>query len=362
MRSTAIAPRDIRINLNVPGFIAENKTAKLIYVSDSSSGISRIKSGKGFTYKFGLKKITDEETLARIRKLAIPPAWTDVWICKLPNGHLQATGKDIRGRKQYRYHTLWGQYRNQEKFSRMIEFGENLPDIRLAIEKDISRRTLDRNKVIALVISLMERTFIRIGNSEYEKLYGSYGLTTLKDHHVKIDSSEVKFSFKGKKGISHNLTLRNKKLARILKQCRDIPGKELFQYYDENGIVHSIDSGDVNEYIRTISGNDFTAKDFRTWAGTLQALRELLNMDEECSHTERKKKIVEALDHVSHQLGNTRTVCRKYYVHPGLLELFENQCLKAYVTELDEIEKDDDRAGLTCEEKMLLKVLKVMHE
>ena len=240
----------------------------------------------------------------------------------------------------------------------MNEFGKVLPSIRLQLEKDLSLPGLPLEKVLAAIVSLMERTSIRIGNNFYEKLYGSFGLTTLKDKHVSFSGTQMKFSFKGKKGVMHDISIKNNKLSKIVKQCRDIPGKELFQYFDENGEKNSIDSGMVNEYIKTISdGSDFTAKDFRTWAGTVQAFLALQSVGCCDTATETKKRIVEALDTVSTHLGNTRTVCKKYYVHPVILSLYENKELDKYTAELDKIEKDDNKTGLTTEEKVVMKIL-----
>lgn len=330
----------------------------LVYVHDSDPGISRIKKGKKYAYLFEEKEIKDEDNMKRIKKLAIPPSWENVWICPAANGHLQATGFDLRKRKQYRYHHLWKLLRDQTKYHRLYEFGASLPTLRLALEKDISSKELNKEKVIATVLSLMERTYIRIGNTEYEKANGSYGLTTLKDKHAKIENNTVVFSFKGKKGVYHSVSLRNKKLAKIVKDCRDIPGRELFQYRDETGERKSIDSGAVNQYIKEKTGQDFTAKDFRTWAGTLRALQAFRALGDAVTESERKKNIVNVLDQVSEKLGNTRTVCKKYYVHPGLIELYEEKKLKKYFTELDDIEKNDNRSGLTAEEKILMKILK----
>jgi DNA topoisomerase-1 len=336
------------------------KTAKainLIYVNDTETGIERVKHGEKFEYFFKGEKIKDDEELLRIKHLVLPPAWTNVWICPKANGHLQATGVDVKGRKQYKYHADWNKYRNQTKYYRLLDFGKVLPQVRLQLEKDLSLPTLCQEKVLAAVVSLMERTNIRVGNNMYEKLYGSYGLTTLKDKHVKIDGAQLKFSFKGKKGVFHDINLKNRKLSKIVKQCRDIPGKELFQYYDENGNRHSIDSGMVNDYIRKISGAEFTAKDFRTWSGTVHALLALKSIGCCETATETKRRIVEALDAVSEHLGNTRTVCKKYYVHPLILSLYESKGLDKYTNELDQIEKDDNKADLTAEEKVVMKIL-----
>jgi DNA topoisomerase I len=334
------------------------KVADLVYVNDKEPGINRLKKGKGFVYVYDNKPLKEKAEIERIRKLAIPPAWTNVWICPNESGHIQATGFDIRGRKQYRYHAMWHTLRNETKFHRLYEFGKVLPSVRLKLEEDLAKKELTEEKVLATVVSLMERTYIRIGSEDYEKMYGSYGLTTLKDNHVKIEGDKILFSFKGKKGIDHKITLKNKRLARMVKQCRDIPGKELFQYYDTEGNRKSIDSGMVNRYIKDASGGDFTAKDFRTWAGTLNIIRAFKSIGEAESESDCKKKIVAALDEVSKQLGNTRTVCKKYYVHPGIIKLYEEKNLLKYLNELDKIEQPDDLAGLTSEERVLMKILK----
>jgi DNA topoisomerase-1 len=329
----------------------------LVYVSDTQPGITRIKNGDKYEYFYKDKKIEDDEELLRIKHLAIPPAWENVWICKIENGHLQATGIDVRKRKQYKYHTQWNAARNHTKFYRLLDFGKVLPSIRLQLEAHLSLPGLPQEKVLAAVVSLMEQTNIRVGNNIYEKLYGSFGLTTLKDKHVQINGSNLKFSFVGKKGVAHSISIKNKKLSKIVQKCRDIPGKELFQYFDEQGERHSIDSGMVNEYIKKISGSDFTAKDFRTWAGTIRAFLALKAIGCCETQTETKKRIVEAMDIVSKHLGNTRTVCRKYYVHPLILSLYESRKIEKYIGELDEIMKDDNKADLTAEEKIVMKIL-----
>jgi len=339
-------------------YIKAAKVADLKYVSDQSKGISRQKKGEGFVYIYDEKPLKDKEEIERIKKLAIPPAWTNVWICPDESGHIQATGFDLRNRKQYRYHPQWSVLRNETKFHHLYEFGKLLPSLRLKLEEDLAKKELCEEKVIATVISLMERTYIRIGNDGYEKLYGSYGLTTLKDRHVTVEGDKLVFSFKGKKGIFHNVSVRNRRLARMVKACRDIPGKELFQYFDAEGNRKSVDSGMVNIYIKDATGGDFSAKDFRTWAGTLDVLRAFKSMGEAGSDADCKKNIIAALDEVSKKLGNTRTVCKKYYVHPGILKLYEEKNLAKYLKELDNIEKPDDLTGLTSEEKVLMKILK----
>ena len=338
------------------------KTAEavnLVYVSATQTCIICKKKGEKFAFLLGEKEVKDEETLSRIKKLVIPPAWENVWVCKLDNGHLQATGIDVLKRKQYRYHAHWNLLRNQTKFFHMMEFGKVLPAIRLQMEKDLALPGLPQQKVLAAIVSLMERTNIRVGNNLYEKLYGSFGLTTLKDKHVAINGASLNFSFKGKKGVYHDINIRSKRLSKIVKQCQDIPGKELFQYINEDGTRHCVDSGMVNNYIHEISGGHFTAKDFRTWAGTVHALMAFKELEfvEDLTATQSKKNVVEVLDKVAKNLGNTRTVCKKYYVHPLIIELYEKQSLTKYFKQLEKMEKDDDKAGLTPEEQLIMKIL-----
>jgi DNA topoisomerase-1 len=334
----------------------------LVYVRDTDPGIIRIKKGKGFAYLFDGNPLRDKKQLERIKKLVIPPAWTSVWIAVLENGHLQATGFDVKQRKQYLYHPLWQQLRNETKFHRLYEFGKVLPQLRLKLEQDITEKGLTQQKVLATVISLMERTYIRVGSADYEKLYGSYGITTLKDKHVNISGDKLVFSFKGKKGIEHNITLRNKKLARIVKECRDIPGKELFQYYNDDGEKRPIDSGMVNNYIKEATAMDFTAKDLRTWAGTLHALQAFWSIGDAITESKCKKNIVAVLNMVSQKLGNTRAICKKYYVHPALIEFYQEKKLTKYMDELNKLEEPDDKSGLTREEKVLMKILKTYQQ
>lgn len=334
------------------------KVAELVYVNDKLPGIKRVAKGDSFRYTFEGKAVTDKAQLERIRKLAIPPAWTGVWICKDEQGHIQATGFDVRNRKQYRYHPGWEALRNETKFHRLYEFGKLLPALRLKLEEDFSKKDLCEEKVIATLISVMERTYIRIGNNDYEKLYGSYGLTTLKDKHVTVSGDKLMFSFKGKKGVFHDIKLKNRRLAKAVKACRDIPGKELFQYYDSNGEKRSVDSGMVNAYIKDATGGAYTAKDFRTWAGTLNILQAFKGIGPADCDASCKKNVLAALDEVSHQLGNTRTVCKKYYVHPGIIRLYEENSLSNYLKELDDIEAPDERTGYASDEKILMKILK----
>lgn len=337
---------------------ATAKAINLLYVNDSQEGITRITTSKGFRYICQNKPVKRKSDLERIRKLAIPPAWEKVWICAKENGHLQATGLDARGRKQYKYHPLWNQLRNHTKFYRMLQFGRSLPDARKQVAKDLELPGMPCQKILAAVVALMERTSIRIGSGFYEKMNGSFGLTTFKNKHVNITGSRVMFSFKGKKGIEHEISIKSRKLASIVKQCREIPGKQLFQYYDTEGNKQIVDSGMVNDYIRSIMNEEFTAKDFRTWAGTAQALLAFRDIGPASNNTEAKKKILEAIDKVSQHLGNTRTICKKYYVHPAIMEMYENDQLGKYLVLLNGDTRDPESiTGLAKEEKVLLKIL-----
>lgn len=276
------------------------------------------------------KKVRDKEVLGRIKKLVIPPAWEDVWISPYENGHLQATGTDKLGRKQYRYHPDWNKIRNQSKFYRLRSFARALPGIRKQVEADLDRKGLPYEKVVALVVKLIEMTNIRIGNDAYKKLYGSFGLTTLRDRHVKFDKSSIYFEFTGKKGISHRIPLQSRKLVNLVRKCKEIPGQELFQYYDNDGKRHAIGSADINNYLKQITGEDFTAKDFRAWAGSVRALEAFREIGDPESASDAKRKIAEVIDCVAAKLGNTRTVCKKYYVHPTVIAAFENGNLSKY--------------------------------
>jgi len=351
-----ISKRRIRSILKNPVKTAE--AVNLVYMNDNVPGIERVKTNEGFEYQYQGEKVTDEETLLRIKKLVLPPAWINVWISPKENSHLQATGIDIKNRKQYKYHASWNALRNHTKFYRLYQFGIVLPSLRLKVEKDLSLPGLPVEKVLATVVSLMERTNIRIGNCSYEKANGSYGITTLKDRHVKINGTSIKFSFKGKKGVYHDINIKSTRLARIVKKCQDIPGKELFQYIDNDGTRRGIDSGMVNDYIKSIGNGDYTAKDLRTWSGTVHALLAFKELGLSETQTQTKKNIVAALDMVAEALGNTRTVCKKYYVHPLIVSLYETNTLEKYLKHLDKIEEDDNKTDLTKEEKLLLEILK----
>ncbi len=299
------------------------KEAGLRYVTDSKPGITRRRHGKAFRYlDANGGPLRDEATLKRIRSLVIPPAWKDVWICPSANGHLQATGRDVRGRKQSRYHPRWRQVRDETKYGRMLIFGAALPRIRERVDQDLEQPGLPRTKVLATIVRLMETTSIRVGNEEYARENHSYGLTTMRNRHVRVKGSTITFNFEGKSGKRHSIDHQDRRLARIVQRCHDIPGQELFQYLDGDGNRHSIDSADVNEYLREISAEEFTAKDFRTWAGTVTACRLLRELEPFSSATQAKKNVVEVIKSVASHLGNTPSVCRKCYVHPAVLETY----------------------------------------
>ena len=303
---------------------ADLQAAHLIYVSDLDPGIRRKAAGHGFNYlDADGRPVSAEPTLDRIRRLAIPPAWTDVWIAPTERGHIQATGRDAKGRKQYRYHARWRAVRDGGKYERLIAFGRALPRLRLQVERDLARRGLPREKVLAAVIRVMEITLIRVGNEEYAKTNKSFGLTTLRDRHARIGSEKAVFEFRGKSGKVHKTGLRDRRLARILKACQDLPGQRLFQYLDDEGERRPVESADVNAYIREAIGEAFSAKDFRTWAGTLAAARALVALPECGGAGEAKRNVVACVKAVAGVLGNTPAVCRKAYIHPAVLDAYE---------------------------------------
>src|SRR5690349_7242574 len=334
------------------------ETAGLRYVSDEEPGIRRKKSGKGFTYtKPDGKKVEDEATLDRIRSLAIPPAYTDVWICARANGHIQATGRDAKGRKQYRYHPAFREVRESTKYEHMLEFAKGLPAIRKTIDEHMSLRGLPREKVLATVVHLLENTLIRVGNSDYVKQNKSYGLTTLRDPHVKVDGSELRFQFKGKSGKTWRLQVKDRRIARIVKACQDLPGQDLFQYLDETGEQQSIASADVNAYLKEITGRDSTAKDFRTWAGTVLAALALAEFEEFDTDAKAKKNIRAAIEKVSSRLGNTPSICRKCYVHPEIFASYLDGGLLLDIKQEIETELREDLSSLKPEEAAVLALL-----
>ena len=332
--------------------------AGLRYVTDARPGIRRVRCGKGFRYTApGGAAIHEEETLQRIRSLVIPPAWSGVWICTIPNGHLQATGRDSRGRKQSRYHPRWREVRDETKYERMVQFAKALTGIRERVKADLAFPGLPRQKVLATIISLMERTYIRVGNQEYAKENGSYGLTTLRNKHVEVKGSQVIFSFQGKSKVHHTVSLEDRRLARVIKQCEELPGYELFQYVDESGERHVVDSSDVNEYLREIAGQHFTAKDFRTWAGSVLACDLLRGMGVFESAAQAKKNVVAVIKAVALKLGNTPAVCRKCYVHPAVLKAYLGGIAIEEAKEQLKKEMGEHTSSLRDEERALLWLL-----
>jgi DNA topoisomerase-1 len=336
----------------------EIKEIGLVYVTDSMPGIYRKGKPGKFHYedKDG-KTITDDAQLDRIKALVLPPAWTEVWIASKKNAYLQATGLDAAKRKQYRYHPKWTSRRSDHKYFRLLEFGKALPKARKQINKDLQRKAFDEQKVLALCVQVMQKTLIRVGNESYAQLYGSFGLSTLRNKHVKVDGSTLKLKFVGKKGVKQELALNDKSLAKMVKRCMEIPGQDLFQYYTEGKEHRAVDSGKINNYIREITGSDFTAKDFRTWGGTLEALRQLAICSGHVEEKPKKKVIVEVLDCVASKLGNTRAVCKSSYVYPLLLEAFENDTLGNYLNKIHR-EMPDTEAAIENDEKILMKFLK----
>jgi len=297
--------------------------AGLRYVSDDQPGYSRKRKGDEFEY-FDMegKPIRDEQRILRIKRLAIPPAWTDVWICPTANGHIQATGRDVRRRKQYRYHERWREIRDENKYEKMLLFGQALPKIRKRVKQDLDQPGLPQNKVLATVVQLLERTFIRVGNEEYARDNKSFGLTTMRDHHVEVKGSKMRFRFRGKSGINHDVDVTDRHIAKIISKLQDLPGQELFQYVDDEGEVHDVTSQDVNDYLREITDEEFTAKDFRTWAGTVMAAIALQAVGAFDTKKQAKANIKDAISAVSKILGNPPAICRKCYVHPAVLEAY----------------------------------------
>lgn len=335
-----------------PQLRAAAKAAKLRYVTDRTRGIARVRTPSGFEYRdpHG-SKVKDEDTLTRIRKLAIPPAYEHVWICPYPNGHLQAVGRDARGRKQYRYHARWREVRDENKYGKMLLFGRVLPKIRAQVERDLGRSGLSREKVLAAIVRLLETTLMRVGNEEYAKSNKSYGLTTLRNRHVKIgNGSRIRFDFRGKHGSEHHIDLRNKRLASIVRCCQELPGQELFQYLDEDDVPRAVTSDDVNDYLREITGEDITAKDFRTWAATNLAALALRELEQFDSQTKAKRNMVQAVEAVSKMLGNTPAICRKCYIHPAIFDGYlDGSLLQALKRRADE-KLADPGSGMKAEE------------
>jgi DNA topoisomerase-1 len=327
------------------------RDAGLRWTTDGKPGIRRRRSGRGFSYRDpDGALVRDPEALARIRSLAIPPAWTDVWICPDPRGHLQATGRDARGRKQHRYHPAFREHRERAKYEGMLRFAQLLPQIRERVDADLGRPGLPREKVLAAVVRLLELTLIRVGNEEYAKLNRSFGLTTLRDRHASVRGSTVKFRFRGKSGVQHEVSLRDRRLATVVGRCQDLPGQDLLQYVDEGGEVRDVRSEDVNAYLREITGADVTAKDFRTWAGTVLAYRALLALQPGATDREARRNVVEAVRQTAEALGNTPAVARRSYVHPAVLEAYLDGGVGDALVQVAE-EQEAPPAGTTPEEE-----------
>jgi DNA topoisomerase-1 len=332
----------------------EARSMHLSYVSDQRPGYSREMKGHSYVIFDASGKIVDDEgELSRIKSLAIPPAWSNVWICTSGNGHLQATGYDVAGRKQYKYHPKWSQARNERKHNRMAEFAEALPLIRERVSKDLRTTEFTKEKVLALALSVLDKTHIRVGNETYAKMYGSFGLTSLRNKHIKITGNKMIISFKGKKGVFQQVTLTHARLAKMLQKLKDLPGQELFQYYDEDGNKKTLDSGALNDYLNSITDKDFTAKDFRTWWGTVTALSEFAQLASTNSELRTKDAIILVLDNVAKELGNTRSVCKKYYVHPTLLTCYEEGKLEKYITRLHKENCKEEDGFLNSEERLI---------
>ena len=338
------------------------RAAGLRYTTDARPGIRRTRQGKSFRYVDPAgKPVRAAAELTRIRSLVIPPAWTDVWICGDPRGPLQATGRDARGRKQYRYHTKWRKVRDETKYHRVIGFAHALPAIRRKTSEHLRREGLPREKVLATVVRLLEKTLIRVGNDEYARSNRSYGLTTMRDAHVDVKGPRVRFSFRGKSGVEHEIDLNDHRLAKIVKQCRDLPGYDLFQYVDENGERQTVGSGEVNTYLKEITGQDLTSKDFRTWAGTVLAAQLLSEYQAFSSTTEAKRNIVAAIEQVAKRLGNTKAVCRKCYIHPAVIDAYlDGSMLETIAQRARKISRAVDR--LTANESAVLDLLQRRQE
>ncbi len=338
---------------------AAAREAGLRYVDDSKPGLRRKRNGKGFRYLDAKgAAVRDADEIARLKSLAIPPAYTDVWICPHPNGHIQATGRDEKGRKQYRYHPRFREAREASKFHRIMAFAEALPGLRERIDADMGQRGLPREKVLATVVHLLETTLIRVGNDDYARSNKSYGLTTLRDPHVQVAGAEMRFRFKGKSGKEWSVSVRDRRVAKIVKACQDLPGQELFQYLDEAGERRDVTSSDVNAYLREITGEDFTAKDFRTWAGTVLAALALREFESFDSEAKAKKNLRAAIESVSSRLGNTPTICRKCYIHPQILDCYLEGGMLLQVKQVVEGELKNGIGSLRPEEAAVLSLLR----
>lgn len=359
---TAIDPN--KKTAHVPTTIKESRSAArhagLAYTSADQLNLFRRKTGHGFKYeRSNGTLIKSPRVLKRIQSLVIPPAWKDVWICSNPRGHLQATGHDKRGRKQFIYHPKWREVRDQNKYDRLVDFAKNLPSIRRRVRRALRSSGLSREKVLATIVRLLDTSHIRIGNEEYAQQNRSFGLTTFRNHHVEVHGRSLRFQFRGKSGVKHNVQLDDQRLARIVKRCQDLPGQELFQYLDDEGERRDVSSDDVNDYLRSITGENFTAKDFRTWAGTVQAAALLCKCKPASSLRQTKSLVNQAVEAVARELGNTKSVCRKGYIHPAIFKGFEQGTLaRCFKNRRNSNKKPHSRSGLSSQESAVLKLLR----
>ncbi len=345
-----------QFNLHDP--VAAARAAHLRYVSDRRPGIRRMREGDGFAFHdTDGRLITDERVLDRIRKLAIPPAYTDVWICRDPRGHLQAVGRDARGRKQYRYHARWREVRDEAKYGKMLTFGRVLPAIRAQVRRDLALHGLPKRKVLAAIVALLEKTMMRVGNEEYAKQNQSFGLTTLRNRHAVVKGNHLTFDFRGKHGVEHHIDLDDRRLARVVERCRDLPGQDLFQFVDQHGETHGVGSDDVNGYLHEITGEEITAKDFRTWAATNLAAEALAAAEVHDTKTKAKRALVEAVESVAKRLGNTPAICRKCYIHPAVFEGYLDGSLAEGLKARADAVLEHDAAGLSSQELAVTRFL-----
>ena len=345
-----------QFNLHDP--VAAARAAHLRYVSDRRPGIRRVREGDGFAFHdTDGRLITDERVLDRIRKLAIPPAYTDVWICRDPRGHLQAVGRDARGRKQYRYHARWREVRDEAKYGKMLTFGRVLPAIRAQVRRDLALHGLPKRKVLAAIVALLEKTMMRVGNEEYAKQNQSFGLTTLRNRHAVVKGNHLTFDFRGKRGVEHHIDLDDRRLARVVERCRDLPGQDLFQFVDQHGETHGVGSDDVNGYLHEITGEEITAKDFRTWAATNLAAEALAAAEVHDTKTKAKRALVEAVESVAKRLGNTPAICRKCYIHPAVFEGYLDGSLAEGLKARADAVLEHDAAGLSSQELAVTRFL-----
>jgi len=345
-----------QFNLHDP--VAAARAAHLRYVSDRRPGIRRMREGDGFAFHdTDGRLITDERVLDRIRKLAIPPAYTDVWICRDPRGHLQAVGRDARGRKQYRYHARWREVRDEAKYGKMLTFGRVLPAIRAQVRRDLALHGLPKRKVLAAIVALLEKTMMRVGNEEYAKQNQSFGLTTLRNRHAVVKGNHLTFDFRGKHGVEHHIDLDDRRLARVVERCRDLPGQDLFQFVDQHGETHGVGSDDVNGYLHEITGEEITAKDFRTWAATNLAAEALAAAEVHDTKTKAKRALVEAVESVAKRLGNTPAICRKCYIHPAVFEGYLDGSLAEGLKARADAVLEHDAAVLSSQELAVTRFL-----